>query len=168
MDRIEQTYLIAAPLEDVWTALTDPALIKKWSGANAKYVAQPNVEYSLWDGSIAGTILEVEPHKRLHKTWKPENWTRTDSVVTFLLSPARGGTRIDLVHENVEESDFEGTSEGWNVYYLGAIQRMLERRKSSSSPKKSVAAKKKVRPVVKVKVKSRKLPSKKTKSAKRK
>ena len=93
MDRIEQSYLIAAPLEDVWAALTDPALIEKWSGANAKYVAQPNVEYSLWDGSIGGRILEVEHHKRLYKTWKPDNWARTDSVVTFLLSPARGGTR---------------------------------------------------------------------------
>jgi uncharacterized protein YndB with AHSA1/START domain len=168
MDRIEQSYLIAAPLEDVWAALTDPALIEKWSGANAKYVAQPNVEYSLWDGSIGGRILEVEPHKRLYKTWKPDNWTRTDSVVTFLLSPARGGTRVDLVHENVEESDFEGTSEGWNVYYLGAIQRMFERKKPSSSPKKTAATKKKVRRVAKVKVKSRKPLKKKAKSARRK
>lgn len=139
MNRIEQTYLIAAPLEEVWRALTDPEVIATWSGASASYTAEPNMEYSLWDGSIGGRILEVEPNKRLKKTWKPDNWQRDDSVVTFLLTPVAGGTRVDLLHENVEESDFEGTREGWDLYYLGAIKRMYEQAGADSGrmPKKA-------------------------------
>lgn len=171
MNRIEQSYLIAAPLEEVWSALTDPTVIKEWSGATATYAAQPDMEYSLWDGSIAGRILEVEPKKRLYKTWKPDTWTRDDSVVTFFLTPVKGGTRVDLVHENVQESDFEGTSEGWNQYYLGAIQRMFERNRKPSLAKKSSSIKRRIKKSARVGAKAKsKTPKKKAtrKPAKRK
>lgn len=171
MNRIEQSYLIAAPLEEVWSALTDPTVIKEWSGATATYAAQPDMEYSLWDGSIAGRILEVEPKKRLYKTWKPDTWTRDDSVVTFFLTPVKGGTRVDLVHENVQESDFEGTSEGWNQYYLGAIQRMFEPKRKPSLAKKSSSIKRRIKKSARVGAKAKsKTPKKKAtrKPAKRK
>ena len=128
MNRIEQTYLISAPVEEVWRALTDPAMIAEWSGSSAIYSAEPEMDYALWDCTISGRILHVHPHERIQKTWKPNNWERADSVVTIMLTPIEGGTRIDLIHENVEETDFEGTREGWDIYYLGAIKRMYEDR----------------------------------------
>jgi len=140
MDKIEQTYEIAASPEEVWRALTDPELIREWSGAAAEFPLQAGAKYSLWDGSIVGEIIEIIPEQKLVQTWKPQDWTRTDSVVTFALTPQGKGTRVDLVHVNVEESDYEGTNEGWDIYYLGEIKRMLEAR---AKPKpKRVAAKK--------------------------
>ena len=145
MNIIKQTYMIAAPTEDVWRALTDPRIIQEWSGAVAEFPLQVGATYSLWDGSIGGEILEVVPGERLVQTWKPADWTRQDSFVRFTLVPEEGTTRVDLVHENVEEADYEGTDEGWDIYYLGAIKRLLEAPapKKRSAPKKKAASKKK-------------------------
>lgn len=139
MDRIEQTYIIDAPPEQVWQALTDPELISQWSGAQAEFSAEPGAEYKLWNGDIAGSVVEVVPMNRLVQTWKPNNWTVEDSIVTFTLSPSEGGTRVDLIHENVQDWDYAGTSEGWDIYYVGVIKKMLEAQKPAA---KKVAAKK--------------------------
>ncbi len=138
MNAIKQSYRIARPPDEVWHALTDPEVIRQWSGSRAEYPLEPGASYSLWDGSIRGEIVEVVPLQRLVKTWKPVDWTRQDSVVTFTLSPLANGTRVDLVHENVEESDYNDTDEGWDIYYLGAMKRMLE----AAAPAKRAPAKK--------------------------
>ncbi len=146
MDKpIKQTYDLKASVAAVWRALTDVEEIQQWSGANAFFVAQAGALYTLWDGQIGGKILEIVPQKKLVMTWKPENWTREDSVVTFTLTPTKSGTRIDLLHENVEEDDYNGTDEGWEVYYLGEIKRMLEARavvKPAAKAKKKTGARK--------------------------
>lgn len=143
MKLIRQTYVIAAPADQVWQALTDPSIISQWSGAKADYPAETGAPYSLWDGTIRGEILELVPLERLVQTWKPEGWTTEDSVVRFTLVPEDDMTRVDLVHENVEESDYEGTDEGWDIYYLGAIKRMLESQQSALKVKQKAAPKKK-------------------------
>ena len=142
MSDIKQTYDIAAPPADVWRALTDPRMIKEWSEAGAVFSLEIGAAYSLWDGSISGEIVEIVPVQRLVQTWKPQDWTRTDSIVTFTLTPRGKGARVDLVHVNVEESDYAGTSEGWDAYYLGAIKRMCETKaRSTKSAKRAKTAK---------------------------
>jgi len=140
MKNIQQTYTIAATPDEVWRALTAPELIEVWSGADAEFEPTVGVAYSLWDGSIGGEIIEVVPHQKLVQSWQPEDWTIEDSVVTFTLSPVKDGTRVDLFHENVEEFDFEGTTEGWDVYYLGAIKRMFEGRTRNTKTTKGTKA----------------------------
>jgi uncharacterized protein YndB with AHSA1/START domain len=142
MKSINQTYTIAATPAEVWRALTEPELIEEWSGADAKFEPTVGVEYSLWDGSIVGKIVKIVPHQKLVQTWKPDDWTIENSVVTFTLTPTDDGTLVELLHENVEEFDFEGTTEGWDLYYLGAIKRMFEAKPRSAKPaKKAKAAK---------------------------
>ncbi|MBI4790271.1 MAG: SRPBCC domain-containing protein [Chloroflexi bacterium] len=131
-DTIKQTYLIAAPREDVWQALTDPAVIRKWSGADCEFPVAVVAPYSLWDGEIVGRVLEMEPPRWLVQTWQPSDWTRADSAVSFTLTAVGKGTRVDLVHVNVEEWDYDGTSEGWDIYYVGAIKKLLEARNTKS------------------------------------
>ena len=125
MDTIKQTYMINAAPAEVWRALTDPEVIELWSDADAEFEPVVGAEYALWDGSICGEIVEVVPRQKLVQTWQPDNWERDDSIVTFTLTPVGKKTRVDLLHENVEDSDYEGTSEGWDVYYLGAIKRLF-------------------------------------------
>ncbi|MBI3740410.1 MAG: SRPBCC domain-containing protein [Chloroflexi bacterium] len=144
MDKpIEQKYLIKAPLAEVWRALTDKKEIEEWSGATAFFYAQPGAQYTLWEGQIGGKIIEVVPQKKLKMTWKPEDWTREDSVVTFTLSWEKDATRVDLLHENVQDFDYAGTTEGWNIYYLGEIKKMLEARGAKSAKPKAESKKQK-------------------------
>lgn len=158
MKNIKQSYLIAASPADVWHALTDPELIEVWSGSDAVFEPTVGAEYELWDGGFCGKIIEAVPNKKLVQTWQPDYWETEDSVVTFKLTPVGGKTRVDLLHENVEASDYDGTKEGWELYYLGAIKQMLEERNAipakktktaettaakKTAPKKSASAKQK-------------------------
>jgi uncharacterized protein YndB with AHSA1/START domain len=168
MNRIEQTYFIEASPEQVWEALTDPEVISQWSSAPAVFVPEPGNAYSLWGGDIGGSVVEVVPQERLVQTWKPKDWTVEDSVVTFTLAPSEGGTLVHLIHENVQDWDYEGTNEGWNIYYLGEIKKSLER---SKLPKKATAAKKapaKKKPASKKAASKKKPTAKKTAAAKKK
>lgn len=170
MNTIKQTYVIAATPEQVWEALTNPALIREWSGAAVEFPAEAGAPYSLWDGTIGGTIVEFVPMERLVQTWQPADWQRDDSVVRITLVPEEGTTLVDLVHENVEESDYDGTSEGWDVYYLGAIKRMLEAQatgkkvaRRTRAPKKSASKTKAARKTVtRKKTRAKKSASRKT------
>jgi len=143
MDTIKQTYLINASPAEVWRALTDPEVIEVWSDADAEFEPRVGAEYALWDGSICGEIVEVVPRQKLVQTWQPDNWERDDSVVTFALTRVGKKTRVDLLHENVEDSDYDGTNEGWNLYYLGAIKRMLNAKPAKKVRNTKTAKKKK-------------------------
>lgn len=126
MLEIEQRYFIKASPEEVWAALTDPALQAKWTGQPAQYEARVGGAYQLFDDYVTGEIVEADAPNRLAQTWKPNDWTIENSVVAFTLRAVRGGTEVDLVHENVQPEDYEGTAEGWNQFYIGAIKSMLE------------------------------------------
>ncbi len=145
MNRIEQFYIINAPPEVVWQALTEPETISQWSGAPATFTAEPGEEYTLWDENVRGRVIEVVPLERLVQTWKPTNWNEENSVVTLTLTPSDGGTRVDLVHENVQDWDYDATTHGWDIYYLGAIKHMLETRPAEEeigAPAQETATKK--------------------------
>ena len=142
MPTIEQRYLIAGSLEDVWKALTDPNLIRTWSGADATFRAEPGADYSLWGGDIRGRVLEVEPGVRLVQSWKPDDYP-DDSLVTFLLKPSDHETEVSLTHENVPDWDYDDTNQGWDIYYLGAIKKMIEASAPREKPAAGIASSKK-------------------------
>ena len=117
MLRIEQTYFINAAPERVWAALTDAALMTKWTGTAAQYEARVGGAYALWDDYVRGEVVVCDPPKQLAQTWQPNNWAIQDSVVTLTLRKSRGGTRLDLTHENVQPEDYDGTNVRTDVVY---------------------------------------------------
>lgn len=148
MNRIEQTYIINASPEEVWAALTDPTLQAKWTGQRAQYDARVGGRYQLFDDYVTGEIVEAEAPNKLSQTWKPNDWTIDNSMVSFVLKKVPEGTQVELLHENVQPEDFEGTNEGWNQYYLGAIKTMLEAeniKPKAKAARKPTRAKKPVR-----------------------
>ena len=161
MLRIEQTYLIDASPEEVWEALTDPALMAQWSGQSAAFDPNVGSPYQLFDNYVTGEIVVADAPSRLAQTWKPNDWTIEDSLVTFVLTPVEGGTQVDLVHENVQPEDYEGTNKGWDEFYVGALKKMLEAddemEDAAAAPKPASAKKpaaKKAPPKKKVAVKN--------------
>ena len=57
--------MLAAPPEEVYAALTNPATIQLWSGEVAVMSTDPGSEFSLWEDSIVGRNLEFEEAARL-------------------------------------------------------------------------------------------------------
>ena len=123
---IHKTYFIDAPAEKVWAALTEPLVIDRWGGGPSKMAAEPGFEFSFWGGDIHGTVVEVEPGKLLVEEWFSGEWS-SPSIARFIVhAEPDGGTRLALLQTDVPDADAPDIDTGWDEYYLGPIQSLLE------------------------------------------
>lgn len=124
MKTIKQKYFINASPEKVFQALTDPLIIKKWSGSNALMENKKGGKFELWDGWNYGTNTEIIKNKKLVQEWYSEDWEEA-STVSFILHDKNGKTEVELIHEDVPDESFTKYSKGWEEHYLGAIREMF-------------------------------------------
>ena len=122
---LKKSYFIGAPPEDVWRALTDPAVIDAWGGGPAEMSAEPGTPFSLWGGDIHGTVTAAEAPVRLVQDWWGGPDWKTPSVVTFELESEGDGTVLTLTHTGVPEDVSGDFDAGWDDYYLGPLRDLL-------------------------------------------
>jgi len=120
MKNLKKYYIIGAPPEDVYNAITNPLAIRLWTGEEAVMSTEPGSEFSMWEGAISGKNLEFIDGKKVVQQWyfgdQPEA-----SVVTIILHPHKDGTSAELRHINIPDEDFNDISEGWDTSYFGSI-----------------------------------------------
>ncbi len=126
MPTIKQTYEMHATPEQVFEALVNEEIIQNWSGDEAKMSPEVGARFSLWGGQMYGKNLEVVKNKKLVQEWCYDQW-EAPSKVTFLLKISEEGTCVvELLHEDVPEKSLKSITDGWNLYYLGAMQEMFK------------------------------------------
>ncbi|NOT75102.1 MAG: ATPase [Cyclobacteriaceae bacterium] len=121
MKDFKKYYLLEAPPEEVFHALTIPATIQLWTGEPAEMSLDAGAEFSLWDGSITGKNLEFDPGKKIVQQWYFGE-QEEPSIVTITLHPHKQGTSVELNHTNIPDEDFEDIVSGWNEEYFGSLQ----------------------------------------------
>jgi uncharacterized protein YndB with AHSA1/START domain len=97
------------PIEKVWRALTDPALIARWTkeglggraegfsavaGTKFRFVAKPQ---PWWRGFVECEVMEVRMPSLLRYSWVGDEGD-TPSLVTYQLESIAGGTRFTFDH----------------------------------------------------------------------
>ena len=120
MKDFKNSYIIPAPTDEVFIALTNPFTIELWSGYSAIMSKEIGAEFSLWDGDISGINIEIIENKKIVQEWFFGDNTER-SIVTINLSENKKGTLVNLHHTNIPDSDFENISLGWNEYYFEAL-----------------------------------------------
>ncbi len=121
------------PVERVWRALTEPAELAAWLMPN-NFQAEPGhrflLEAPLHIGEFECEVLEVDPPRQLSYTWRGGPLEHT--VVSWLLTPQDGGTRLQLRHNGFQEDspaevtmrrDFDS---GWDSLKLPGLARVLD------------------------------------------
>ena len=121
MKDFKKYYILPAPPEDVYLALTNPLTIQLWSGEKAVMSSVEGSEFSLWDGSIVGKNIAFETNKKIVQHWYFEG-EPVDSIVTILLHPHAKGTSVELTHTNIPDEEFEGFADGWDNSYFGSLR----------------------------------------------
>jgi uncharacterized protein YndB with AHSA1/START domain len=117
--------------ETIWKALTTAELIARWinmvptgfAPVEGRHFTFQTTPTGAWDGVIRCEVLEVVPNERLVYAWRgghKENigyGAPLDTVVTFILSRVKAGTRLRLVHSGFvlpqNDTAFKNMSEGW-------------------------------------------------------
>jgi len=116
---------IKAEMEDVYAAFVNPFAIELWSGYPAEMSTEPGSPFSLWEGDISGHNIEFEEQKRIVQEWYFGEQDQP-SIATIKFFKDGGKVQVDVIHTNIPEDAYEGITEGWNEYYLGAIKTFLE------------------------------------------
>jgi uncharacterized protein YndB with AHSA1/START domain len=95
-----------APPDLVWRALTEPALVARWLGANdveARIGRRFTLAPTAGKPPVDCEVIEVERDRLLSYRWREGGEgaaAALDTVVTWVLDPAPdGGTRLRLVHD---------------------------------------------------------------------
>ena len=125
MKDFKKYYVIPASPEDVYAALTNPFTIQLWTGESAEMSEEPESEFSMWDGSIAGRNIEMVPGKMVVQEWYFGD-QEEKSIVTIKLHPHKKGTSVELHHSNIPDEDFDEFAEGWDNSYFGALHDFFE------------------------------------------
>jgi uncharacterized protein YndB with AHSA1/START domain len=135
---VERTY--NAPVEKVWSALTDHGLMKQWYFNMKDFKPEVGFEFEFTGEAEGQTflhkcrVLEVVPERKLKHTWLYEGYEGY-SVVTIELFPEGDKTRIRLTHEGLETfpqiSKFaRGNFEmGWNAILGTNLREFVEEKK---------------------------------------
>ncbi|MDP2632185.1 MAG: SRPBCC domain-containing protein [Candidatus Curtissbacteria bacterium] len=126
MKTIKQTYEISVPVQNVWQALIDPVIIDRWGGGPAHMNDKVGTKFTLWGGDIHGKNIKVVKNKELVQDWFGGEWEKP-SMVTFTLLEKGDKTEINLLHEDVPDEEVKDIDEGWKIYYLGPLKKLLEK-----------------------------------------
>ena len=119
--------LNASPAK-VWRALTQPEALKQWMAPDAAF-AIPVAETDLRVGGryhvvmkspdgeehdVSGVYREIVASKRLVYTWAWKSAPERESLVTWELRAADGGTELTLKHEQfADEEARDKHQQGW-------------------------------------------------------
>ena len=124
MKTFRKTFRINALPSDVYSAFTNSFTIELWSGHPAVMSTEPGTEFSLWEGDITGRNIEFVPDRRIVQEWYFGE-QQEKSVVTVTIRPERDYSLVTVEHTNIPDDDYENITEGWNEYYMGAINALF-------------------------------------------
>ena len=139
---VRRTIDIAAPVDRVWVAITDPAHISRWFGrAEFDRSGAGALGTLSWDdhGSIPVRVEEVDEPRMIAYRWSNDHALGTppealdvdhSTVFTFTLEPTATGTQLTVVEtgfENISDpqAELESHRGGWD-FELDELVALLE------------------------------------------
>jgi len=139
---VRRTIRIAAAVEKVWSAVTEPAHISEWFGRVALDGSGAGAAGTItWDGvpPIPLRVEAIEPHRMVAYRWgndgsSGERPAAVDpdhsTVFTFTLEPVDGGTQLTVVETGFETTadpvaELDDHRDGWN-HELDKLVALLE------------------------------------------
>ncbi|MEI7575305.1 MAG: SRPBCC domain-containing protein [Armatimonadota bacterium] len=140
-DALSSEFVVKAPLEKAWAALTTKDGWEAWFSdrVNSDFqVGSPLVMYFDGYGEQTGTVVERDEHRSFAYQWHPGegDWSeRPDAektTVRFTIEPVDSGTKITMVESGFSRvlearrpKAFEDNTGGWS-YMMKQIVRWLE------------------------------------------
>jgi activator of HSP90 ATPase len=109
----------------------DPAVHAAFTGAPAKISEEAGSVFEAFGGLLKGRTLQVVRSRLIIQSWRSVNFADADGdstlIIMFTEEDDNAG-RIDLVHLDVPENDFQGVSGGWESRYFAPWLEYLQAR----------------------------------------
>lgn len=128
---IRQSVVLPAPAETLFELYLDPAAHQAITGTPVDIGDERGCKFKAFDGALTGTILEVVKPRLIIQSWRSNVFRAEDPDSTLILSftSETDQGRIDLIHLDVPDYDYEGVTQGWEKYYWAPWRAYLASRK---------------------------------------
>jgi activator of HSP90 ATPase len=132
---IQQSIVLPAAADALFSAYLDPTIHAAITGAPVTIGANTGDPFSAFGGQLSGTMLAVVRPRLIVQSWRSVMFKPDDPDSTLILqfsaaendASGRAQGRIDLVHLDVPDHDYQGVTEGWPKFYWTPWKAYLER-----------------------------------------
>jgi activator of HSP90 ATPase len=116
---IQQSVTLPAPADKLFEMYLSPKKHGEITGGPVYISSKEGSRFRAFDGMISGKTLMVIPKYMIVQSWRGSHWKKEeiDSILILTFIPVGDHGRIELVHANVADSDYEGVKDGWEKYY---------------------------------------------------
>lgn len=119
---IQQSVVLPAAAAALLEMYLDPAAHAAFTGWPVEIGPEPGAAFRAFGGQLSGTILAVVRPRLVVQSWRSTKFRAEDGDSTLILqfTPEGAGDesgRVDLVHLDVPEHDYQDVIEGWQKYY---------------------------------------------------
>lgn len=131
---IQQTVTLPAPAEKLYDMYLSPKIHAEITGGPVTISRTAGTRFRAFGGMVSGKTLHVVPKRLIIQSWRGKDWKPEDLDSTLIISflPDKEGGRIELVHVNVPEHDYEGANEGWEKYYWKPWREYLRKKETTA------------------------------------
>lgn len=127
---IRQSVELPAPAESLFDMYLDAKSHSAITGMPVTIGAERGDRFEAFDGQLCGAMLEVIKPRLIVQSWRSAHFRESDPDSTLILSfvSAAEAGRIDLIHLDVPDHDFDGVTQGWEKYYWTPWREYLKNR----------------------------------------
>jgi uncharacterized protein YndB with AHSA1/START domain len=124
-----QTIIPGVEPRKLFEAWLDSRSHGEFTGGPAEIDPVVGGKFSIYDGYITGSTLELEPYSRIVQAWRTTEFPEDapDSRLEITLESVAGGCRITIDHFNLPEDQVESYKSGWMEYYFDPLRRYFSR-----------------------------------------
>jgi uncharacterized protein YndB with AHSA1/START domain len=149
-ERLEREILIEAPMDVVWSVITEPRHMSGWFGDSAEIDLRPGgrlvLRWDEYDSTVYGWVERVEPPRLFSFRWLRNSGTETredSTLVEFSLNVEGDSTRLTVVEsgfrqlsvsDDEKQKDADSHRDGWELeldqlrdYVRGHVRTSAER-----------------------------------------
>ena len=131
---IQHTVSLPAKPEKLYNMYMNPEIHAAFAGGRVVITPEPNSQFLAFDGMILGRTLSVIPGRQIIQSWRSKKWKESDrdSVLILNFLPDGDAGKIELIHVNVAEGDFDDVNKGWLEYYWKPWREYLKKEKKEA------------------------------------
>jgi uncharacterized protein YndB with AHSA1/START domain len=124
-DSFEVSDTFAASPDRIYRAWLDSIEHGAMTGGDATADNNIGGSFTVMDGYIQGTNLELEPGRRIVQAWRTKDFPdgAPDSRLEIELSSDGDGTRITLRHTELPDGQGSDYEEGWREHYFDPMRK---------------------------------------------
>jgi activator of HSP90 ATPase len=117
---IHKSIILPAPAEKLYEMFLSSKHHTALTGAPAKISSRAGSSFTAFNGELWGkTICSVKPNLII-QSWRSSSFKDKEPDSTLIISfiPQGKNGKIDLIHLDVPDYDYDGVKEGWDHFYF--------------------------------------------------